>query len=405
VIRRRRPRFYAGEWKDVVNCILGRDQKSEENIRCFEERFAEYTGSKHAIATCSGRNALELILEAVNLSPGDEVIIPAYTLKDLVSMIKSMGLHPVFADVKGGSFNIDPDSVEKEITSRTKVIIATHLFGVPCDMDRITTIAREHDLKVIEDCAHAAGAEYKGKKVGSLGDASLFSFEMTKLINTFGGGMVVTGDEVLAGRIREKVSQYPDNTRSMILKIVFLCLENLLIQGPLFPMLLYIYRKNEEFVKGLYWKAHAGTRLDRTKYTGLQASLGLEQLKKLDDREILRRKNACCLIKGMEGTVTAQVVLEETQRVYYFMVVRIKARESLEAVRDKLFSRGVDCGIGEEITDNCAELFGGSPEDATVATELYSSNLQLPTYDVMTEREIKKITDAVKDVLGREADR
>ena len=403
MIRRRRPRFYSGEWKDIINSVLGR-QDDGENVRCFEEKFAGYIGARHAMATCSGRNAMELILEGLNLDPGDEVIMPAYTLKDLVPIIRDMGLCPVFADVRKDSFNIGADEIAKKITPRTKVVMATHLFGVPCDMDKITAVAREHGLKVIEDCAHAAGAEYKGRKVGSLGDASIFSFEMTKQINTFGGGMAVTDDDELAVRIRGEIGRYPGNIRGMLSKILFLYLENLMVRGPLFPLLLRIYRSNEETVKGMYWKVHAGARLNRTKYTGLQARLGLKQLKNLEDRESLRSENACRIIDGIDQAVTTQAVAEGDQRVYYFMVVRVKKGESLKDVRDKLFSLGIDCGIGEEITDNCANLFGDPSMSAPVAEELYSRNLQLPIYDPMKEGEIKKIASAVKIVLGGEAD-
>ncbi|MBD3425646.1 MAG: aminotransferase class I/II-fold pyridoxal phosphate-dependent enzyme [Candidatus Omnitrophica bacterium] len=401
MIRRRRPRFYSGMWKDIAGCLFD-DKCNEDLIGLFEDRFAAFIDSRNAISCCSGRNAMELILSSIGLEQGDEVIIPAYTLKDLVPLIKKLGFKVVFCDVEDDSFNIDPDAISKKITPRTGAIMATHLFGVPCDMERILSIAREHGVKVIEDCAHAAGAEYKGRKVGSLGDASFFSFELTKPVNTFGGGMITCNDDTLASGIREKISEYPLDHWGVVNKIVFLCFENLMVQGPLFPLLIRIYRKNEELIKRLYWKAHAGTRQERTRFTSLQARLGMRQLERLKGRESLRREKGARITSALPDTVIPQSIPRDSQRVYYFLVVKIREQKPLDEVKLEMLSRGVDCGIAEEITDNCPVLFGSEGEDFPAATRLYSVNLQLPIYDEMTDREILKITGSLREVLGAE---
>ena len=161
MIRRRNPRFYKGELRDILKLIFTAQVADGEYLELFEKKFAEYTGTKFALATCSGRNGLDLLLDTLNLNKGDEVLMPAYTLKDLVYLIKAKGLEPRLVDIESDSFNMNPALIESSITQKTKVILATHIFGLPGNMKGILDMAKKHDLKVIEDCAHAAGAEYE----------------------------------------------------------------------------------------------------------------------------------------------------------------------------------------------------------------------------------------------------
>ncbi|MDA3834444.1 MAG: DegT/DnrJ/EryC1/StrS family aminotransferase [Spirochaetales bacterium] len=166
--------------------------------RKFEQEFAAYTGCKHAIALSNGTVALELALEALGILPGDEVITTSYTFIASASAIVMRGGVPVLADVDANSLNITAETIRAVITPKTKAIIAVHLVGMPCDMDPIMALAREHNLKVIEDCAQCHGATYKGRPVGSLGDAAAFSFCQDKIMTTGGeGGMLTTNDSSL----------------------------------------------------------------------------------------------------------------------------------------------------------------------------------------------------------------
>ena len=169
----------------------------------FEEKWAQYCECKYGIATSNGTSALHTALAACDIGPGDEVIVTSYSFIASSFCVVQAGAIPIFADVRKDTHTIDPSSIEKKITSRTKAIIPVHLYGIPCDMDEIMAIAKQHNLFVIEDCAQAHGSEYRGKKVGSIGHAGCFSFCQSKHFTTGGeGGAVVTNDENIAWAAR-----------------------------------------------------------------------------------------------------------------------------------------------------------------------------------------------------------
>lgn len=172
-------------------------------VSAFEEEFAAYCGARHAIGVASGTAALFLALKALDIGPGDEVITTPFSFFATASTIAHTGATPVFADIDPRTYNLDPKAVEQAVTSRTKAIIVVHLFGQPADMDPLLEIARAHRLWVIEDAAQAHGAEYKGQRVGSIGDVACFSFYPTKNLGGFGdGGAVVTNNEEIAEKVR-----------------------------------------------------------------------------------------------------------------------------------------------------------------------------------------------------------
>jgi dTDP-4-amino-4,6-dideoxygalactose transaminase len=172
--------------------------------RCarFEEDFKNYVGAKHAIAVNSCTAGLELTLEAADVGPGDEVITTPLTFCATANVIVHRGAKPIFVDVERHTGNIDPDCIEKAITPKTKAIIPVHLYGRPCKMDEILDIAHRHGLYVIEDAAHATEALYQGRKIGNIGDATVFSFYVTKNMTTGEGGMVTTNRDSWAERVR-----------------------------------------------------------------------------------------------------------------------------------------------------------------------------------------------------------
>ncbi len=163
----------------------------------FEKKVADYVGAKYAVAVNSGTAALHIACLAAGIKEGDEVITSPITFAASSNCVLYCGGTPVFADIDGATYNINPEEIEKKITDKTKAIIPVHYTGQPCDMDRITELARKHDLLVIEDAAHALGASYKGKKIGSMSDMTCFSFHPVKPITTGEGGMVVTNNEEL----------------------------------------------------------------------------------------------------------------------------------------------------------------------------------------------------------------
>jgi len=173
-----------------------------EVTRKFEEEFAKFHGVKHAIAVSNGTVALHVALRAIGVKPGDEVITTPFTFVASASSILHQNAIPIFADIDRETFNIDPASIEERISNKTKAIIAVHLCGHPAEMDQIMKIADDHDLMVIEDCAQAIGAEYRGKIVGGLGHVSAFSFYQSKNITTGEGGMVLTNDDEIAEKAK-----------------------------------------------------------------------------------------------------------------------------------------------------------------------------------------------------------
>ena len=174
-----------------------------EEVKQLEGEIAKYIGVKYAVGVGSGTDALVLALTALGIGQEDEVITTPFTFIATSEAIVRVGAKPVFCDIEYGTLNIDPSLLEKAITSRTKAIIPVHLYGLPCNMDEILNIAQKYNLKIIEDCAQSFGAEYKNKKVGSLGKCGCFSFFPAKNLGCFGdGGMVVTNDENTAQQLR-----------------------------------------------------------------------------------------------------------------------------------------------------------------------------------------------------------
>lgn len=177
--------------------ILGPEEQA------FEREAAAYLGVRHAVGLNSGTDALFIALRALGLGPGDEVITTPFTFFATAEAISHVGAVPVFADIEPDSFNLDPEQVERAITPRTKALLPVHLFGRPCAMDRLLALARAHDLKLVEDCAQAFGATWRGRRVGSFGACGCFSFFPTKNLSAFGdGGLLTTDDEALAAQAR-----------------------------------------------------------------------------------------------------------------------------------------------------------------------------------------------------------
>ncbi len=167
----------------------------------FEKAFAEYHGAKFAVCVTNGTAALEVALRAMGIGCGDEVIVPPYTFIATASSVLAVSATPVFVDVEPASLNIDPTKIEAAITPRTRAIVPVHIAGRPADMDGVMEVARRHNLLVIEDAAQAHGAEWRGRKVGAIGDCGTFSFQASKNLNAGEGGVIITNDELLADKL------------------------------------------------------------------------------------------------------------------------------------------------------------------------------------------------------------
>ncbi len=250
-----------------------------KKIKEFESNFANYLGVKYAVSFNSATSALHAAVVATGVKPGEEVIVPPYTFTSTATSVLMHNAIPVFADVQNDIFCIDPKSIEERITDLTRAIIPVHLFGHSAEMDEIISLARKHNLKVIEDCAQAAGGKYKGHNVGTIGDCGIFSFQETKAISTGEGGMLVTNDENIA-----QVARMVRNHGEAIL-------EN--------------QKQRTYKTEFLGW----GYRM-----TELEAALGIAQLSKLDKANIHRNKLADYVtkrIRSIEG-------LEHIKREYVY---------------------------------------------------------------------------------------
>jgi len=175
-------------------------------LRRFETAFATYCGTKHATAVTNGTSAVHLVLKAIDIRPGDEVIIPDFTMISSAFPVCYLGATPVFVDAERETWNIDPGLIEEKVTEKTRAIMAVHIYGHPCDMDPILEVARRRGLWVVEDAAEVHGAEYHGRRCGNLGDIAAFSFFANKVVTTGEGGMVVTNDD----RLMERCTYYKD---------------------------------------------------------------------------------------------------------------------------------------------------------------------------------------------------
>ncbi len=198
-----KPLFISDEKKYLARCIDSGWVSSEGPfVKEFEENFSKYVGKKYGIAVSSGTAALEVAIGAIGLKPGDEVIIPTFTIISCALAVVAYGGIPIFVDSEAETWNIDTEQIEEKITKKTRAIMPVHIYGHSCNMEPILKIAKKHKLLIIEDAAEAHGAEYKGRKCGSFGDISCFSFYANKIITTGEGGMVLTDNKKWAERAR-----------------------------------------------------------------------------------------------------------------------------------------------------------------------------------------------------------
>lgn len=365
-------------------------------IAKWEAAFARYLGVRDAIAVGSGRSGMELVLRSLELNRGDEVIIPAYTLKDLIGIIQSLGLTVVPADIHPKTFNIDPDSVAKRITARTRVILATHLFGMPCQIDRILEIARHKSIFVIEDCAHSTGTEFKGRKTGFFGDAAFFSLDTIKPINTYGGGVVVTNNGELARKVQERVTHYKNQTELPIKKIIMSLFENWLLSTPLsFPALHLLASGRWHKKMFAIYKAAQKPSKPRESFTDFQAFVGLEKLKTLDERNARRREQANLLKSLLSKKVLPQQIVDGASPNYYFFVALLPF--SIWETRRFLLKHGIDAGIGAEIADDCGSFLKRT--DCPNARAVFQHAIQLPLHEGMSEHHIQRVAKVLRKTV------
>lgn len=336
-------------------------------LKEFEAAFAAYCGVRHAVTCSSGTTALHLAVRALGLGPGDEVLVQAFTNMATHFAVMYEGAKPVPIDSEPRTLNIDVTKIEEKITPRTKAVIVVHIYGHPVDMDPVMEIARRHKLLVIEDCAEAHGAEYKGKKVGSFGHINAFSFYVNKLLSTGEGGAVTTDDPALADRVRS-------------LKALAFGKENKFMHQDVG----YNYRM-----------------------TNMQCALGLSQLKKLDDIIEQRRALAQRYNRVFADIPELITPVEEPWAKNVYWMYNVVLTGALSGTRARLLGLLKEKGVEARedfVPASDQEVFirkgiarGG---ECPVATRLGAEGFYIPSGPAITDEEVAYVVDAVRDTVA-----
>jgi len=370
-------------------------QLVSEKIREFEEAFAEYYGVEYAIAVNSGTTALHVALAAAGVGPKNDVILPPYTFIATANAIIHQTAVPNFADIDPKTYNLDPEDFEKRITPKTKAVIPVHMLGHPADMDAIMEISERHNLIVIEDCAQANGAEYKGRKVGTFGDFGCFSFYLNKHMTTGGeGGMIITHDEKLAKKARSianhcrvDVSPYPNVP-----------------------------------AHNVYWGIGYNYRM-----TAIQAAMGIVQLRRLDSFIEKRRRNAEYLTKHLSRIkgIRPPFVSKDVKHVYWAygaLIIEEELGVSRDMFAKALLAEGIKaegyCPIPVHLQDLFKNKVGYGDTTFPFENPLYgealsyreglcpkaeklsSQDLLLPVYQTLTEKDLSDVVRAIEKIVN-----
>lgn len=337
--------------------ILGPD------VSAFEEEMAAYLKTGFAIGVASGTDALHLALLASGIKPGDEVITTPFTFTATAEAITHCGATPVFVDINPRNYNLDPDQIEPRITPRTRAILPVHLYGCPANMDPILELAQKYNLRVIEDCAQALGAEYKGKKVGSIADAGCLSFFPAKNLGAYGdGGMVATNQASIAETVD-------------------------------------LLRKHGAKTSYYYLLPGFNSRLDT-----IQAAILSIKLKKLNYWNELRRKKAALyskLLSGRDG-IEPPFVAEFSKASFNYYTIRLK-NLSRNNLRKHLAGRGIQTAVYYPLSLHLQEAYralGYKPGDFPESERAQEQVLSLPMYPELSDGQIQEVVAGIKEFIG-----
>jgi dTDP-4-amino-4,6-dideoxygalactose transaminase len=376
----------------------------------FEDAFARRAGGGVAVAAAYGRAAFYYMLKALDLPPGSEIIFPALTFWVVPELARAAGLTVVFADVDPRTFNIDPASAERMITARTRAIVPTHLYGLPCDMDAILDLAGRHNLIVLEDCAHALGATFKGKPVGTFGTGALFSFQTLKPLNCYGGGAALIQDRALAARVRATVDALPWPSEKRVTDRLFTGrLQRIFIKPWVFSISLFPVLWVSALIDAspdvfLWEKIRSLSPLPAQyaeRFPNVQAAIGLEALRHLDRWTADAQRHAASVSQALADLPGVRVpfVPDGATHVYY----QYCAYGPPNADRDNLVVRCVRRGVDIEVlhvdVPPDMELFAGARAEAEGARQA-STAIQIPVYSSLTDEQVTRVAAVVRDVLS-----
>ncbi|KAB7514661.1 aminotransferase class I/II-fold pyridoxal phosphate-dependent enzyme [Halosegnis rubeus] len=325
-------------------------------VRDFEREFADYCGASQAVATSNGTTALHAAIEALGLGPGDRVVTTPFSFISSSNTIRLAGAEPVFADISRESFNLDPDSVRKIAEEQdVDAILAVHLYGLPCNMEALSSIAADHDLHLIEDCAQAHGATYNGQRVGSFGDVGCFSFYPTKNMTTGEGGMVTTDSEAVADRVASFVNHG---------------------RPP----------------EGGYEHVRLGHNF---RMTSIAAAIGNEQLRKLPEYLAQRRATAERFSDEIEVEgVRTPVIPDNQTHAYHQYTLLTDAREALI---EHLHKNDVGAKVYYPTCIHQQPAYSEFTPTVPVAEQVAEEVVSIPVHPGLSSEEISQIITAVNE--------
>lgn len=353
--------WLAGNEKKYVNECLDSTWISSKGkfIPLFEQQFAEYLGVRHAASVCNGTVALHAALLALGVGPGDEVIVPTLTYIASVNAITYTGASPVFVDSLADTWQMDPDDVQKKITSKTKAIMAVHLYGHPCQMDVLGELSKKHGIYLIEDCAEALGSEFQHRKVGSFGDIATFSFFGNKTVTTGEGGMVVTNDETLHDRV--------------------------------------VHFKGQGLAKHReYWHDVIGYNY---RMTNICAAIGLAQLEKVGEIIARKRKIAGQYQEFLKGlTVVCHGEQKDTFNTFWMCSILTAKTEQRDPLREHLKQSGIETRP-LFYPAHTMPMYSQKYQKHPVAESLGWRGINLPSYPELTAQEINFIAKTIEKGL------
>jgi perosamine synthetase len=348
-----------------------------KKVQEFEERFADFVGCSHAVAVNSGTAALHLALAALGIRAGDEVILPTMTFAATAEVVLYLGARPVLVECEPETLNMAPETLAAALTPKTKAIIPVHFGGQPCDMDSILRFAREHDLRVVEDAAHALPAYYRSRPIGGIGDITCFSFYATKTITTGEGGMATTADRSWADKMR------------------MLSLHGITHDAW-----------NRYSAEGS-WYYEILCPGYKYNLTDIAASLGIEQLAKCNEFFEARRQIARAYDEGFADLpeIKTPVCRPDVQHAWHLYVIQlqlerlaINRRDFIEALRQKNIGTSVHF-IPLHLHPYYRNTFGYRPEDFVNASTVFERIISLPIYPQMTESDVNDVVEAVRSIV------
>jgi dTDP-4-amino-4,6-dideoxygalactose transaminase len=371
------PAIGEDEIRSVVETLESGWLTTGRKAKSFEEDFARYVGCKHAVAVNSGTAALHIALDAIGIGEGDEVIVPAMTFAATAEVVLYFKAKPVLVDCQRDTLNLDPIQIEAAITSKTKAIIPVHFGGQPCEMDQILDTAKKHNLRVIEDAAHALPASHHGRTVGMIGDITCFSFYATKTITTGEGGMATTENPEWAERMRM-----------------------MSLHGISHDAWKRYTKEGSWYYEILY----PGFKYN---LTDIAAAIGIQQLKKCNEFWEARQRIAMNYAKAFADLQEIQLPMCRTgvQHAWHLFVIqlelerlKINRNQFIEALREKEIGTSVHF-IPLHLHPYYRDKFAYKPEDFPSASEAFERIISLPIYPKMTEANVRDVIVAVRQIV------